>query len=204
MVAPTLARVFTGIIETVGMVAEQTGTEAGIRLVIEAPALIDDLKVGASVAVNGTCLTAVEVGDGRFSVDMVAETIGRTAPAGLAVGSLVNLERAMPVNGRFDGHIVQGHVDGVGRIRSLRGEGAGVRMTIDISPGLHRYIVEKGSVGVHGVSLTVARTDESGFEVALIPHTYRVTNLHLLTEGDSVNLEVDILAKYIERLLRRT
>lgn len=203
MPPPTLALVFTGIIETVGMVADRIATEGGIRLVIEAPALVDDLKVGASVAVNGTCLTAVEVGDGRFAVDMVTETIRRTAPAGLATGSLVNLERAMPANGRFDGHIVQGHIDGVGTIRSLHPDGTGVAMTVDIPPELDRYIVEKGSVGVHGVSLTVAKTDEAGFEVALIPHTYRVTNLHLLTEGDGVNLEVDILAKYMERLLRR-
>ncbi len=191
---------FTGIVEHIGTVA-MAEKEAGMRLVMDVGSL-SGIDVGDSIAVNGVCLTAVEVGPGKVTVDVVEETLNRSTLGKLESGDLVNLERPMAANGRFDGHIVQGHVDGVGEVASVDDEGEGRRMTLRIPDGLMRYVVEKGSVTVDGVSLTVAGLTDDGFEVALIPHSLAVTTLGLRKAGETVNLEVDVLAKYVERLLR--
>lgn len=194
---------FTGIIEQVGTVEEMAENEVGRRLVLTAPG-IGDLPIGASISVNGACLTAVETTDDAVSVDVIPETLQRTNLGNLVPGNQVNLEKPMPANGRFDGHIVQGHVDGVGIVSGIdTTDDGGVLMTIETPDSVHRYLVEKGSVTIDGVSLTVASLTGEGFAVALIPHTLQVTTLGLRNQGDTVNLEVDVLAKYVERLLTR-
>ncbi|MFP5332159.1 MAG: riboflavin synthase [Acidimicrobiia bacterium] len=192
---------FTGIVECTGVVTEITEVEKGRRLSIAAPPIVVGLVVGDSVAVRGACLTAVEISPPAFTVELVAETIRRTVLGELTVGDRVNLERAMPGNGRFDGHIVQGHVDGVGTVVSIRPEGEGRLVEIAAPADLRRYIVAKGSITVDGVSLTVAGTTGEGFQIALIPHTLAVTTLGTMQVGDRLDLEVDILPKYVERLL---
>lgn len=192
---------FTGIVETMGTVAETAGDDTGRRLTLEAPAVVAGLAVGDSIAVDGVCLTAVEVGADRFTVEVVPETLRRTSLGRLVAGSRANLERALEAGGRFEGHIVQGHVDGTGTVVAMVPEGSGARLTVSVDQALRRYIVEKGSVAIDGVSLTVAAVTAGGFEVALIPHTLAATTLGLRSPGDQVNLEVDILAKYVERLL---
>lgn len=192
---------FTGIVEQVGTVTVVDDVDGVRRLTIAAGDL-DQMPVGASIAVNGVCLTVVSHGSGEISLDVVQETLQRTNLGTLTTASPVNLERAMPADGRFDGHIVQGHVDGTGTVTSIADESGGARVRISTSPGLMRYVVEKGSITVDGVSLTVAGVLEEGFEVALIPHTLEVTTLGLRNEGDTVNLENDVLAKYVERLTR--
>lgn len=195
--------VFTGIIESIGTIATISGDEAGRRLGIESSLVASDLPIGSSVSVDGTCLTVVEVSGVVFDVELVTETLNRTSLGAVAVGSRVNLERAMPASGRFDGHIVQGHVDGVGVVVAVEAEGDGLRMTIEAPQSVSEYLVEKGSVTVQGVSLTVAGLAGSKFQVALIPHTLEVTTLGDLAVGHEVNLEADILAKYIEALIRK-
>jgi riboflavin synthase len=198
-----LPQMFTGIVEELGEVVTAESSADGKRMVIRGPGTTTDLGVGDSIAINGTCLTAVDVdaGSGTFTVELVNETLDRTSLGGVDVGSHVNLERAMAAAGRFDGHIVQGHVDGVGVVASVEPEGIGRRIGIDVPGPLRRYIVEKGSITVDGVSLTVAALRDARFEIALIPHTLAVTTLGTVTVGDRVNLEVDILAKYVERLM---
>lgn len=192
---------FTGIVEQIGEVVTLEATEHGRRIVLSGEGL-GDLPVGASIAVNGVCLTVIEPFANTVTLDVVPETLSRTNLGELGTGSKVNLERPMPADGRFDGHIVQGHADGVGRVRSIRsGEGGSVVMEVEVSPDMVRYLVEKGSVTIDGVSLTVVSVSESTFTVALIPHTLEVTTLGLRTERDTVNLELDVLAKYVERLL---
>lgn len=192
---------FTGIVEEMGRVTRILPVDQGVRIEIDGPLVSDGLQVGDSVAVNGVCLTVVARTPAGFASDVVKETLDRTNLGGLQPGSPVDLERPMPAAGRFDGHIVQGHVDGVGRVERLISEGEGVRMAFSIPADLRRYVVEKGSVTVDGVSLTVAGLYEQGCEVALIPHTLAVTVLGQRRPGDQVNLEVDVLAKYVERLL---
>ena len=192
---------FTGIVEQIGTVTSVDETSAGQRLVVRAAAL-GDLAIGASIAVNGVCLTAVEPAGDEVAVDVIPETLSRTNLGLLGVGSQVNLERPMRADGRFDGHVVQGHVDGTGTVTSISDDEDGTTMRIETRPELMRYIVEKGSITVDGVSLTVAAAYETGFEVALIPHTVEVTTLGLRNVGDNVNLETDVLAKYVERLMR--
>ena len=193
---------FTGIIEQIGSVQEMTDNEIGRRLVLSAPG-IGELPIGASISVNGVCLTAVGTKDDSLSVDIVPETLQRTNLGNLTAGNQVNLERPMSAQGRFDGHIVQGHIDGVGTVSAIdRTDDGGVVMNIDVPESLSRYLVEKGSITVDGVSLTVASISAAGLSVALIPHTLQVTTLGLRRKGDTVNLEVDVLAKYVERLLR--
>ena len=192
---------FTGIIETIGRVTSVEGGTDGRRLTFESALVTDDLEIGDSIAVNGVCLTATVVDGSRFGVDAVIETLDRTNLGSVSAGDRVNLERAMPASGRFDGHIVQGHVDGTGFVSSIEAEGDGERWTIATPPHLLRYVVEKGSVTVNGVSLTVAAVSDVAFQIALIPHTLDVTTLGAGAVGDAVNLEVDILAKYVERLL---
>ncbi|MEX1043449.1 MAG: riboflavin synthase [Acidimicrobiia bacterium] len=192
---------FTGIVEATGVIVDVTGSDGDRRFVIEAPHLTEGLRIGDSISVEGACLTATTVSDTRFGVDLVAETLSRTTLGSVQSGELVNLERAMSANGRFDGHIVQGHVDGVGAVRRITAAGGGRRIEISCPPSILRYVVEKGSITVNGVSLTVVSVDSDGFEVALIPHTLEVTTLGRLSESAPVNLEVDILAKYVERLM---
>ena len=192
---------FTGIVERMGTLHEAADAGGRRRFAIEAGALAAGLKVGDSVAVNGVCLTVVEAAGERFSVDAVDETLARSNLGDLRAGSAVNLERPMKADGRFDGHLVQGHVDGVGTVRSIVPEGASRRIWMDVPAGLRRYLAEKGSVAVDGVSLTVSAVDASGCEVVLIPHTMEVTLFGGRRPGDRVNLEVDVVAKYVERLL---
>jgi riboflavin synthase len=193
---------FTGIVEGMGHVAAIETRPDGARIRIRAGALIDGAAVGESIAVSGVCLTMVELGGGEFAADLAAETLRRTTLGRLRPGDPVNLERPLRLDQRLGGHIVQGHVDGVGTIVSVRPEGDGVWVEIDAPGPLARYIAEKGSIAVDGVSLTVAAAGPGGrFGVALIPHTLAVTTLGRKGPGDGVNLEVDILAKYVERLL---
>ena len=194
---------FTGIVEGTGTVAALAAADdaSGARLEVEAPFLAGDLRPGESVAVNGCCLTVAEATAAGFAADLVAETLRRTALAGLAAGARVNLERPMTLGGRLGGHLVQGHVDGVARVidRTPVGDGEEVRM--ELPPDLARYLVGKGSIAVDGVSLTVAGIGTGWFAVALVPHSLKVTTLGDRRHGDLVQLEVDVVAKYVERLV---
>jgi riboflavin synthase len=193
--------VFTGIVRERGRVASLNGGDAGVRLVVEAPQTAPGISVGDSVAVNGVCLTAVAVANGTLAFDAVPETLARTSLSRLAPGATVNLEPALRAGDPMGGHVMQGHVDGLARVRSVDPEGEGRRIWLDAPPELLRYCVEKGSIAVDGVSLTVAALDDAGFAVALIPHTLAETTLGRLEPGADVNLEVDVLAKYVERLV---
>ncbi|MFP8880330.1 MAG: riboflavin synthase [Myxococcota bacterium] len=194
---------FTGIVEAVGVVSRIEGRGDLTRLTIEAAPIVDGVEIGDSVAVNGGCLTVTAIDGPRLGFDAIRETLDRTSMGGLAVGSRVNLERAMRASDRLDGHIVQGHVDGVGRVRELTRDGEDVRLVIDCGPEIVDFLVEKGSVTIDGVSLTVVGVSESGFDVALIPHTLDVTTLSDREPGDYVNLEADVLGKYVKRYLDR-
>lgn len=192
---------FTGIIESLGTVGEIAGTDEGRRLVVEAD-LAPELKAGDSISVNGVCLTVTEQVDSSFSLDVVSETLRRTNLGALLVDDRVNLERPLRADGRLDGHVVQGHVDTFGAVSLVTSEGTGRRIAIDVSPRYRRYLVEKGSIAVDGVALTIAGVTDTGFEAALIPFTLQVTNLGLRQAGQQVNLEFDVLAKYLERLMQ--
>ena len=192
---------FTGIVEEVGTVAAVERGSRSAVLTIRAKTVLEDAKVGDSIAVNGICLTVTGCTAGAFTADVMHETLDRSSLAGLRPGTAVNLERAMAVGGRFGGHIVSGHVDGVGRIKSIRRDDNAIWYTISASPALLRYIVEKGSIAVDGISLTVARVEEAGFAISAIPHTVAQTVLRHRREGDLVNLENDIIGKYVEKLL---
>jgi riboflavin synthase len=194
---------FTGLVATAGAVAAVESAGDGRRLTVSAPELVGDLAEGDSVAVNGVCLTATRVGAQRFSADVVAETLACTSLGPLAAGDTVNLELPLRAGDRLGGHIVQGHVDGVGTVASVAGEDVGRRVRIEAPSGLLRYVVEKGSVAVDGVSLTAADVAAEAFSVALIPETLQRTTLGQLEPGHSVNLEVDVLAKYVEKLVPR-
>jgi len=191
--------VFTGIVEEVGVVAKISET----GMTVKASKVMDGLKLGDSIAVNGACLTAVEFTESEFSVDLSPETMRRTALADLSKGSIVNLERALLVSDRMGGHSVQGHVDGTGRVMSTKPEGDSVIFRIRVPKRLSRYVVEKGFIAVDGISLTVVKRGASSFTLAVIPYTSDNTNLAALSVGDRVNLEADILAKYVESLLGR-
>jgi riboflavin synthase len=195
--------VFTGLIREVGLVASVAGGAGGIRLEIDAPVTAAAAAPGDSVAVAGVCLTVVAVHGARLAFDVVPETLARTSLGRLEAGRAVDLEPALRAGDALGGHFVQGHVDAVGAIRSSEPEGDGRRLSIDAPPDLLRYVVEKGSITVEGVSLTVAAVDATGFTVALVPHTLEVTTIARLGAGDPVNLEVDVLAKYVEKLLQR-
>lgn len=189
---------FTGIIE-------ETGTLQGIKngsLLIKASKVLEDVHLGDSIAVNGVCLTVTAFDRSSFQVDVMAETLRRSSLGALKKGSRVNLERAMAADGRFGGHIVSGHIDDTGTIASLRQEGNAVWVTVDCSARLLRYIAERGSVAIDGISLTVAALTGSGFQVSIIPHTGTETTLLEKRAGDIVNLETDIIAKYLERLMQ--
>ena len=193
---------FTGLVADLGTVAEVHSTTDGVRLAIESP-LTSELAEGDSVAVNGVCLTAVGLCGDRFGADVMNETLRRSSLAEVQAGTKVNLELSLQANGRLGGHIVQGHVDGVGAISETRDDGFARVVTIAADPDLLRYVVEKGSIAVDGVSLTVALVDDHSFDVSLIPETLERTNLGTAAPGTPVNLEVDILAKYVEKLVRR-
>jgi riboflavin synthase len=197
----SVSRVFTGLIREVGRVASVSGDDAGVRLEVDAPLTSAGAAIGDSVAINGVCLTVVEADGARLAFDAVPETLARSSLGRLAAGSPVNLEPALRAGDALGGHYVQGHVDGVGSVRTVEAEGDGRRIWFESPAGLLRYIVEKGSISIEGTSLTVAALDDAGFAVALIPHTLEATTFGTLEPGDPVNLEVDVLAKYVERLL---
>ncbi|HEV7864264.1 MAG TPA: riboflavin synthase [Acidimicrobiia bacterium] len=199
---------FTGLVEELGTVRAVVPNATGARLEIEAATVLDDAVLGASIAVNGCCLTVIDFGgvelaEGWWAADAVEETLRRTCLGALAAGDRVNLERPVRLSDRLGGHIVQGHVDGVGEIaeREVLADGS-TRVSIAAPDSVLRYVVEKGSIAVDGVSLTVAGVDDKTFEFALIPHTATVTTLGIKGPGAPVNLEVDLLAKYVERLMR--
>ena len=190
---------FTGIVEEVGIVSKITNN----GMTVKALRILSDVKLGDSIAVNGTCLTAVSFSNSEFSVDLSPETMRRTSLSQLTEGSRVNLERAISASDRMGGHIVQGHVDATGRITSIKPDGDSIIFRVRIPKRLDKYIVEKGFVAVDGISLTVVKRGASSFTLAVIPYTLENTNLAVLSEGDQVNLEADILAKYVESLLAR-
>jgi riboflavin synthase len=192
---------FTGIVEELGQVVALDRGPASARLTVHGPQVTSDATHGASIAVNGVCLTVVEHDAGRFTVDVMAETLDRTALADLAPGSPVNLERAMPADGRFGGHVVQGHVDGTAEVVSREPGDRWEVVTFTLPSHLARYVVLKGSITVDGVSLTVSDVGDTTFAVSLIPTTLELTTLGRRRPGERVNLEVDVIAKYVERLL---
>jgi riboflavin synthase len=191
-----VARMFTGIVRELGRVEAVERADQGVRLRVHAPETAAGVSAGDSVSVNGVCLTVTENGDGVLAFDAVPETLRRSTLGRLQKGSGVNVEPALEAGDPVGGHFVQGHVDGVGRVRRVTDEG----FEIEAGPEILRYIVEKGSIAVEGVSLTVAALDEESFTVALVPHTREVTTLGRVIEGDELNLEVDMLAKYVEKL----
>jgi len=192
---------FTGIIQEVGRIeAIERGAQSA-RFTVRGGHILDGVKIGDSITVNGACLTIVEIGDGTVAFDAVYETLQRTALGSLAIGDEINMEPSLAATGRFDGHIVQGHVDGVGTITSIREVGNSYYVYITASSSLLRYIVRKGSIAIDGISLTVVDADDKNFHVAIIPHTWDKTNLHTRRAGDQVNLETDIIGKYVEKLV---
>ena len=203
---------FTGIVEETGIVefcrpvelrteSEEDSTLHNYRLRVKARRVLDDLAVADSICVNGACLTVVSRDESGFEMDVVPETLRRTNLGALVEGSMVNLERSLSVNGRLGGHVVQGHVDGVGVVEEIRAEGGAQIFRIRAPEELMRYIVEKGFIGLDGISLTVVEALNSAFTISVIPYTLENTNLQVRETGESVNLEVDILAKYVESLL---
>ncbi len=192
---------FTGIVEELGTIAGvDRGTDSA-RLTVRGPLVTSDATHGASIAVNGVCLTVVGHADGEFTVDVMAETLSRSSLGSLRAGDRVNLERAMAAGGRFGGHVVQGHVDGTAQVLERVPGDRWEIVRLSLPAGLARYVVEKGSITVDGVSLTVASIDDTSFTVSLIPTTLDLTTLGHKGIGDVVNLEVDVLAKYVERLM---
>src|SRR3954447_17421022 len=194
---------FTGLVETTARVRGLKPDGDGVRLEVETP-LAAELRQGDSIAVNGVCLTAVDPGAGGFKADVMAETLRRSSLGPLAAGDSVNVELPLRAGDRLGGHVVQGHVDGTGTVESTRDEGFARLVRIAAEPALIRYVVEKGSIAVDGVSLTVAEVDDEGFSISLIPETLERTTLGTVAPGHSVNLEVDVLAKYVEKLVSRT
>ena len=191
---------FTGIIEEIGTVRRIEHGAKGARLTIQAKTVLEDTRIGDSIATNGVCLTVVSMTDDSFSADVMAESLRRSSLGTLQGGSLVNLERAMAANGRFGGHIVSGHIDGTGTITSQKREDNAVWVKIKTPAPLLRYIVEKGSIAIDGVSLTVAAVTDTDFSVSIIPHTGAQTILLGKKPGDPVNLECDVIGKYVEKL----
>ena len=195
---------FTGIVEELGVVKIMDKNLAGARLVILAKTILNDLEQGASVSVNGACLTVVEESKEtqQFALDVSPETLGVTTLGALAPGSPVNLERAMKLSDRIGGHLVSGHVDAIGTIAGRQQEGNAIVLTIQAPPEILRYCVAKGSITVDGISMTINQVQNSAFTLAVIPHTAKATTLGIKQSGDHVNLESDLIGKYVERLLR--
>jgi len=194
---------FTGIVETVGSVVDVAARGESVKLAIDAKDVAAGVRIGDSIAVGGACLTVVAAGNGRLEFEAVRETLERTSLSELRAGSRVNLERAMRADARLDGHIVQGHVDETGRVRELRRRGEDVQLFVACSADFAACLVPKGSVAIDGVSLTVVDVADDGFDVVLIPHTLAVTTLGALRPGARVNLEADVLGKYVKRYLER-
>lgn len=192
---------FTGIVEEIGHIEAIEKGNRSAKLVITANKILQDIQLGDSIAVNGICLTACRISKSNFTADVMAETMNRSNLGNLKKGSAVNLERAMPANGRFGGHIVSGHVDGTGTIIDFKKDENAVWVTIKAGANLLKYIVEKGSIAIDGISLTVAYVDDSCFKVSIIPHTADETILLHKKTGDTVNLECDVIGKYVEKLL---
>ena len=192
---------FTGIIEEKGKIKNiRSGADSAV-FTISADKIMDDVKIGDSIAVNGVCLTVISVSDKSFMADVMHETLDRSALFSFSAGSYVNLERAMPACGGFGGHIVAGHVDGVGTITNIKRDDNAVWYTIQAGDNILRYIVEKGSVAIDGISLTVAKVGKSDFSVSVIPHTLKETVLNEKRTGDKVNIENDVIGKYVEKLI---
>jgi riboflavin synthase len=192
---------FTGIIEEIGTIKSVHQGSKSEMLEISAVKIIDDIKTGDSISVNGVCLTVVSFNSGSFSADVMPETMRRSNLGKLTTGSRVNIERAMRLSDRLGGHLVSGHIDGIGIIRKIWEEDNAVLFTVAAGRSLQRYIIEKGSVSLDGVSLTVARVDDSSFDVSVIPHTFGNTTLGTKRLGDPINIECDMIAKYIEKLV---
>ena len=192
---------FTGLVEELGTIKAIEPLEAGLRLTVSASIVTTDVAHGDSIAVNGVCLTALDTTPNSFAADVSPETLDKTTIGSLNVGSCVNLERAVTPSTRLGGHIVQGHVDTRGVFLGAVNEGDFWTVTIGFPSEFAKYLIFKGSVAVEGISLTVARLDNDRFDIAVIPKTWEVTNLHSLNPGDAVNLEADVIAKYVERLL---
>ena len=193
---------FTGLIEEVGTIQNVRRGARSCVLTIGCKKVLEGSQIGDSIAVNGVCLTVTNMGGSYYTADVMAETMNRSSLRQLSTGASVNLERAMPANGRFGGHIVSGHIDGTGTVQSIEPDDNAIWYTIAAKPNLLRYIVEKGSITIDGISLTVAYVDEHCFKVSIIPHTQQVTALHDRGVGDIVNLECDIIGKYVEKLLQ--
>lgn len=192
---------FTGIIEEIGTIKSINSNGISSQLCISANTILEDTKIGDSIAVNGVCLTVTSIKSNLFTADVMAETLRRSNLGSLIPQSKVNLERAMPANGRFGGHIVSGHIDGTGTIVETKPEGNAVWIKINCSSNLLKYIIHKGSITIDGISLTVAKVTDSDFSVSIIPHTAANTTLLQKKSGDIVNLENDVVGKYIEKLL---
>jgi riboflavin synthase len=192
---------FTGIVEELGSVKALKREAGAARLTVTASTVLEGTALGDSICVNGVCLTVVSMSKTEFSADVATETLSVTNLGELRLGARVNLERALQLSSRVGGHMVSGHVDGVGRIRSKREEGNGWRITIEAPDSVLRYVIRKGSIAIDGISLTVADAERTAFSIAMIPHTAKLTTLGFKNAGDSVNLEVDIIGKYVERLL---
>lgn len=192
---------FTGIIEEIGTIKSINSNGISSQLCISANTILEDTKIGDSIAVNGVCLTVTSIKSNLFTADVMAETLRRSNLGSLIPQSKVNLERAMPANGRFGGHIVSGHIDGTGTIAETKPEGNAVWIKINCSSNLLKYIIHKGSITIDGISLTVAKVTDSDFSVSIIPHTAANTTLLQKKSGDVVNLENDVVGKYIEKLL---
>jgi riboflavin synthase len=193
---------FTGIIEELGTIESFAPHEGGAKMIVSADRVTSDATEGDSIAVNGVCLTALDIKPGSFSADLSQETLDRSTLGNLRQGSRVNLERAVTPSTRLGGHIVQGHVDGRGEFISAEEHGDFWTVRIGYPSEISRYLVYKGSVAVEGISLTIASLSDSHFEIAIIPKTWELTNLSTLTPHDSVNLEVDVIAKYVERMMQ--
>ena len=193
---------FTGLIEEEGTIQNVRRGARSCVLTIGCKKVLEGSQIGDSIAVNGVCLTVTNMGGSYYTADVMAETMNRSSLRQLSTGASVNLERAMPANGRFGGHIVSGHIDGTGTVQSIEPDDNAIWYTIAAKPNLLRYIVEKGSITIDGISLTVAYVDEHCFKVSIIPHTQQVTALHDRGVGDIVNLECDIIGKYVEKLLQ--
>jgi riboflavin synthase len=192
--------VFTGLVQDLGRITAAERSADGVTLSVQSP-LVSELREGDSVAVNGVCLTAVRVDDDRFAAEVMNETLNRSSLGSAEPGGVVNLELPVRASDRLGGHLVQGHVDGLGAVSGSSDDGFARRLRIEAAPAILRYLVEKGSVAVDGVSLTVAEMDESSFTVSLIPETVERTNLGQASTGARVNLEVDVLAKYVEKFV---
>ena len=193
---------FTGIVEETGTLRSLSRGSKSCVIHVQCSTVLEDTRIGDSIAVNGICLTVTSMESGGFTADVMNETLSRSSLAQTRPGDPVNLERAMAANGRFGGHIVSGHIDGTGIIREIRDDDNAVWYTVEAQPEILRYVVEKGSIAIDGISLTVARVDDRSFQVSVIPHTRAVTALSSRRVGSPVNLENDIVGKYVEKLMQ--